>query len=191
MTARTSANGLHTPKWSILNNRFLTRTMTVWTSIDTRSWFTTSTMTVITFFMTMHFYFHRFTKGCIFKGNINIFAQVIAFLRALLLASTTKHASKNVAKDITKSASLTTETSKASLETTGASAASLFEGVVAELVILSFFSFVRQYFVSFVRFFKLCFCFLRIIFIYIWMVLACLFTEGLFDFILRGIFANP
>ena len=165
--------------------------MTVWTSIDTRSWFTTSTMTVITFFMTMHFYFHRFTKGCIFKGNINIFAQIITFLRSLLLATTAKHATKNIAKDITKASSLTTETAKATLETTGASAASLFEGVVAELVILSFFSFIRQYFVSFVSFFKLCFRFLWIIFIYIWMVLACLFTEGLFDFILRGIFTDP
>ena len=165
--------------------------MTVWTSIDTRAWFTTSTMTVITFFMTMHFNFHRFTKGCIFKGNIDIFTQVITFLRALLLASTTKHATKNVAKDITKASSLTTETAKATLETTGTSAASLFEGVVAELVILSFFSFIRQDFVSFVSFFKLCFRFLWIIFIYIWVVLACLFTEGFFDFILRGIFTNP
>ena len=86
---------------------------------------------------------------------------------------------------------MTTKTAKATLETTGTSAASLFEGVVAELVILSFFSFIRQYFVSFVSFFKLCFCFLWIIFIYIWMVLACLFTEGFFDFILRGIFTNP
>ena len=86
---------------------------------------------------------------------------------------------------------LSDETAKASLETTGASAASLFEGVVAELVILSFFSFIRQYFVSFVSFFKLCFCFLWIIFIYIWMVLASLFTEGFFNFILGCIFADP
>ena len=165
--------------------------MTVWTSIDTRSWFTTSTMTVITFFRTMHFDFHGLTKGCIFKGNIDIFTQVITFLRALLLASTTKHATKNIAKDITKASSLTTKTAKAALETTGTSAASLFEGVVAELVILSFFSFVRQYFVSFVRFIKLRFCFLWIVFIYVRMVLACLFTEGLFNFILRGVFTDP
>ena len=58
------------------------------------------------------------------------------------------------------------------------------------LVILCFFSVIRQYFIGFIHFFKVLFCLFWIVSIYIWMVLTCFLTKGFLNFILGCIFVD-